>query len=174
MKAALLFVLLSVSAVVAGESTKDGFVPIAKFEVSSPVPGWYAPWRDPKDQTKWYAGQLILITNASFRYGTFSDVVGVPRPDYSGPLKVFADHIYLDHPGVPYPYRVAGKADGIPVLVTWEGYEQWKKSGKVFELNILYFWKDDAKEANKTVQRTGASRSAQETNRTSSAAGSRR
>jgi hypothetical protein len=174
MKTLLLFVLLFASAAVAADRSDDSNIAIAKFELSAtPVEGRYAPWRDPKNQINWWAGELITITNASFRYSTFSDVIDSkhPRPDYSGPLKVF--HVYLDHPGVPYPYRVAGRADGTPVLVTWEGYEQWKKDRKIFQLNILWLWKEDAKMV-KTVQRTGASRSSQETNRPSSAAGARR
>jgi hypothetical protein len=124
----------------AGQRSSDGMIPVAKFVVSTPASGLYGPWRDAKDQTKWYAGELITVTNSSFRYTTFSDVVG-KRPDYSGTVSVFKDHIYLDHPGVPYPYRVAGVADGTPVLFTWEGYEQWKKTGKVFMLNVLYLQK---------------------------------
>jgi hypothetical protein len=125
---------------------------------------------------QWTAAEIITITNASFRYVRFSDVIDPkhPRPDYSGSLKIFPDHVYLDHPGVPYPYRVAGRADGTPVLVTREGYEQWKNGKNIFEFNVLWLWNEDAKEANKTVQRTGASHPAQQTNQTSSAAGSSR
>jgi hypothetical protein len=177
MKTIVLVTLLFASAALAADRSDDGDIAVAKFELSAtPAQGRYAPWRDPKNQIHWYAGEIITITNASFRYATFSDAIDPkhPRPDYSGPLKAFPDHVYLDHPGVPYPYRVAGRADGTPVLVTWEGYEQWKKSKKIFELNILWLWKEDAKKANKTVQRTGASCSAQGTNRVASAAGSRR
>ena len=125
----------------AGEPLSDGMIPVSKFIISAPAYGLYGPWRDAKDQHNWYAGELVIITNASFRYTTFSDVVRTNRPDYSGTVSVFKDHISLNHPGVPYPYRVAGAADGIPVLLTWEGYEQWKKTGKVFELNVLYLQK---------------------------------
>jgi hypothetical protein len=176
MRTILLFALLFAAAAVAADRSDDGDIAVAKFELSTrPAEGRYAPWRDPKNQIGWYAGEVIMITNASFRYTTFSDVIDPkhPCPDFSGPLKVFPDHVYLDHPGMRYPYRVAGRADGTAVLVTWEGYEQWKKSKKIFELDILWLWKDDAKEANKTVQRTEASRSAEDTNRTSPAAGSR-
>ncbi|HZV35079.1 MAG TPA: hypothetical protein VFB72_10950 [Verrucomicrobiae bacterium] len=123
----------------AGDRSSDGMVSVAKFSLSPPASGLYGPWRD-KDKNRPYAGELIVITNASFRYTTFSDVVG-KRPEYSGTVSVFKDHIYLNHPGIPYPYRVAGVADGVPVLFTWEGFEQWKKTGKVFELNVLYLQK---------------------------------
>jgi hypothetical protein len=170
MRLSLLFAVIFVAGAVAGEKQEDGFIPIAKFEMSAPAPGRYAPWRGPDGQLKWYAGELINITNSSFRYTRFSDVAR-PQPDFAGSLKIHSDHIYLDHPGIPYPYRVAGKADGIAVLMTWEGFEEWKKGRRVFMSNILYH---DERKANKAVQRTGASRSAQESNRTSSAAGSRR
>jgi hypothetical protein len=119
----------------AGGNSNEGMVPIAKFVLAPPALGTYKPWRDPKE--RWYAGEIIILTNSSFHYIKFSDVVGRHR-DYSGTLSIFKDHIYLNHPDVPYPYRIAGVADGVPVLFTWEGYEQWKKTGKVFELNILY------------------------------------
>ncbi|HSY18474.1 MAG TPA: hypothetical protein VK815_09085 [Candidatus Acidoferrales bacterium] len=128
-------------AVHASEPPKDGMIPVAKFVLQAPPPGRYTPWHDPKDQIKWYAGEIIVITRTNFHYTTFSDVIR-PMPDYSGPLTVFKDHVYLDHPGVPYPYRVAGVADGLPVLLTWEGYEQWKRTGKVFELNVLNLEKE--------------------------------
>jgi hypothetical protein len=157
MKTILLFASLFASAVVAGDRSDDeGDIAIAKFELSAtPTDGRYAPWRDPKKQSDAFAGEIITITNGSFHYATFSDVIDRkhPLPDYSGRLRVFRDHVYLDHPGVPYPYRVAGRANGTPVLVTWEGYEQWKKAKKIFELNILWLWKEDA-EANNRTQRT--------------------
>jgi hypothetical protein len=143
--------LLFASAAVAADRSSDGDIVIERFELSStPTEGRYGPWRD-RNKEGWYAGEIITITNAFFRYVTFSDVGDPkhPRPDYSGPIKIFPDHIFLDHPGVPYPYRVAGRADGRPVLVTWEGYKQWKKRKSIFELNILWLQKEDAKKANK-------------------------
>ncbi len=124
----------------AAESPKDGMIPVAKFTVQAPATGRYTPWRDSQNQTVWYASEIIVIRESLFRYSRFSDVIDPkrPEPDYSGKLSVFKDHIYLDHPGVPFPYRIAGVADGVPVLLTWESYEQWKKTKKVFELNLLY------------------------------------
>jgi hypothetical protein len=144
MKIILLLTLFYTPVALAGdssdkESDKEGNVAIAKFELSAiPAEGEYGPWHDVKQY--WYAGEITTIPNGSFRYTWFSDAMSDrrPQPPYSGPLKVFSDHIYLDHPGVCYPYRVAGKADGTPVIMTWEGYEQWKKTKKVFELNILW------------------------------------
>ena len=146
MRILALLMILTVS-VCAGERAKDGMISIKNFEIAPPASGTYAPWRDRKDSPRWYAGELIIITNSTFRYGRFSDVIDPdkPKPDYSGKISIFKDHVYLDHPGVPYPYRVAGLADGVPVLLTWEGYEQWKKKKKVFELELLYLEKTPEK-----------------------------
>ena len=146
MKILALLMILTVS-VCAGERAKDGMISIKKFEIAPPASGTYAPWRDRKDSPRWYAGELITITNSMFRYGRFSDVIDPdrPQPDYSGKISIFKDHIFLDHPGIAYPYRVSGLADGVPVLLTWEGYEQWKKKQKVFELNLLYLEKTPEK-----------------------------
>src|SRR5262245_47359239 len=117
------FLTLSVLIAGAAEISRDGMIPIKEFQISPPASGRYAPWRDRKDSPKCYAGELITISESTFRYSYFSDVVDPnrPEPNYSGKLLTFKDHIYLDHPGVPYPYRVSGLADGVPVLLTWEG-----------------------------------------------------
>ncbi|WP_150107222.1 hypothetical protein [Pedosphaera parvula] len=137
------FLVLLVFTGHAEERSPDGMIPVAKFVVSAPASGKYVPWRDPKDSPKWYAGELVVISESSFHYSQFSDAIDPNRPerDYSGKLSVFKDHIYLDHPGVPFPYRISGVADGVQVLLTWEGYEQWKRTKKVFELNLLYLEK---------------------------------
>ena len=142
MRLLALLMLFAVSSC-AGERSRDGMIAIKKFEIASPASGTYAPWRDRNDSPQWYAGEVIVISESTFRYYQFSDVIDPdrPPPNYSGKLSVFKDHVYLDHPGVPYPYRVAGLADGVPVLLTWEGYEQWKKKKMVFELNLLYLEK---------------------------------
>ncbi|HWH70143.1 MAG TPA: hypothetical protein VNT26_12215 [Candidatus Sulfotelmatobacter sp.] len=171
-----LLLLFVASLGMASEGSTDGLIPISNFVLSKPPAGKYAPWRNADEQANWFAGETIEIKTSSFHYATFTDVVGLdrPQPDYSGPLKVFTDHIYLDHPGICYPYRVAGRADGVPVLLTWAGYEEWRRTHKVTQLDILYLQKQENKEPNNIVQPTVASRSAQVTNRTSSAAGSRR
>lgn len=135
----LAFLMLIVLSGQAAEGSRDGMISVKKFVISAPAAGTYAPWRDPK-QNKWFAGEIIVISGSTFRYTTFSDVVGSER-DYSGTLSVLKDHIYLEHPGVPYPYRVTGLADGVPVMLTWAGYEQWKEKGKLEELNLLYLQK---------------------------------
>jgi hypothetical protein len=132
----LAFLLLFAHSCLAAEPPRDGMIPMPKFVLSAPTNGTYAPWRDPKDAPRLYAGELITITNASFHYTYFSDVVGGGH-DYSGTVSVFKDHIYLNHPGIQDPYRVAGVADGVPVLFTSRGYEQLKETGKVSELNVL-------------------------------------
>src|SRR5882757_8526512 len=95
------FLILALTALLslaahASEPPKDGMIPVAKFVLQAPAPGRYTPWHDPKDQIKWYAGEIIVISGTNFHYTRFSDVVR-PMPDYSGPLTVFKDHVYLDH-----------------------------------------------------------------------------
>jgi len=123
------FLILSVLIACAAERSRDGMIPIKKFEISPPASGTYAPWRERQDSPKWYAGELIIISESTFRYSRFSDVIDPdrPKPDYVGKLSIFKDHIYLDHPGVPYPYRVSGVADGMPALLTWGGMSNGKK-----------------------------------------------
>jgi hypothetical protein len=117
---------------------KDGMVSIGKFVISTLALGTYAPWQEPKDQINWFGGELIKINKSSFQYHEFSDDLSHPLPDYSGSVSIFKEHIYLNNTNVPDPYRIAGTADGRPVLLTLDGYQQWKETGKVFELNILY------------------------------------
>jgi hypothetical protein len=120
---------------------KDGMVSIGKFAISIPALGTYAPWQEPKDQINWFGGELIKINRSSFQYHEFSDDLSHPLPDCSGPVSLFKEHTYLNNTNVPDPYRIAGTADGRPVLLTLDGYQQWKETGKVFELNILYLEK---------------------------------
>jgi hypothetical protein len=134
------FIVLCAIGCYAADTPKDGMIPIAKFVVSAPANGRYTPWRNAQSHPNYYAGEIIAITNSVFHYTFFSDVVGDGR-DYSGKVSATNNFIFLQHPGIAYPYRVAGVADGVPVLLTWAGYEQWKKSGMVFELNILYLEK---------------------------------
>lgn len=128
----LVFALLFTSLGCAAAKAQD--YRISKFMVSAPTPGTYAPWRDSSENDgRFFAGEIIIIHDTSFRYGNFSDDLDTnyPPDDFTGKLSVFKDHIFLNHPGVPYPYRIAGKADGTPVLMTWKAHEQWKKTGKV-------------------------------------------
>ena len=131
------FLMLFIFPVHAAQPDKQGMIPVAKFVVQAPASGNYAPWQS---KNHWaYAGEIIVISGSTFRYRRFTDVLSdKPEPDYSGSFSVFENHINLDHPNVPNPYRVAGVADGVPVLMTQKGFEQWKKTGKVSELNVLY------------------------------------
>jgi hypothetical protein len=137
----LAFMMILAFSAFAGERSR--MISIKKFEIAPPASGTYAPWRDRNDSSKWYAGELITVSESTFRYTRFSDSINPdrPQPDYSGKISIFKDHIHLDHPGIAYPYRVSGLADGLPVLLTWEGYEQWKKEKMVFALNLLYLEK---------------------------------
>ena len=142
-----MFLVLSASAY-AGDRASDGMISIKKFEIAPPASGTYAPWRDRNDSLKWHAGQLITVSGPTFRYVFFSDAIDPdrPQPDYPGKISIFKDHVFLDHPGVPFPYRISGLADGVPVVLTWEGYEQWKKKKKVSGADLLYLEKTPAKE----------------------------
>jgi len=119
------------------ERSSDGRAAIKSFAIAPLADGKYTPWRAPEERDAWYAGEIIILNGSTFHYARFSDVSSGQR-DYSGRVNAYQNHIYLDHPSIPYPYRIAGTADGKPVLLTWEGYEQWKKTGKVAENDILY------------------------------------
>ena len=137
----LLLLFFSATSGMSSNKSEDGDILINKFKLSPPANGTYAPWRNQKNQINCYGGELITIKASSFEYTTFSDVIGAERPDYKGHIEVFNDHIYLDHPGVPYPYRMSGIADGVLVLITWEGYEEWKKKHTISRGNILFLQK---------------------------------
>jgi len=113
---------------------------ISKFKLSQPRPGTYTPW-NPHNRISPLAGEVIIIQGSSFRYTGFSDAGSYIPPDYKGGFSSFADHIYLNDSRVPSPFRVAGIADGAPVLLTREGYEQWQKTGSVSPGEILYLQK---------------------------------
>ena len=137
------------------------------WKLQPPTSGLYGP--DPSQ--RWYTGELVRIDGTNFHYTRFTDVAGSPVPAYTGRVVLYGDHIYLDHPGVPYPYRISGLLTNRPVLWTWEGYEQWKKTGKIDELGILYLEKPRVEQG---AAANGSQPSRSQTNRTSSAAGSRR
>ncbi len=111
------------------------------FTISRPANGQYMPQRNRSDH--YFAGQIITIKDQTFRYEYFTDVVNAETPDYTGKIQVFEDHIFLDHPGVPYPYRVAGVLDGRSVLLSWEAFQSLKKNGRVSRGDILYLQKAD-------------------------------
>jgi hypothetical protein len=110
---------------------------ISKFKLSQPEPGTYTPW-NPHNRIGYFAGEVIIIQGSSFRYTGFSDTGSYIPPDYKGEFSSFADHIYLNDSRVPSPFRVAGIADEVPVLLTRAGYEQWQKTGSVAPGKILY------------------------------------
>jgi hypothetical protein len=105
-------------------------------KVVHPPDGRYVP--DPSKH--WYAGEIITINGASFHYSYFTDALPGP-PDRTGTIKFFADHILLDQRDVPNPERIPGVLDGVPVLWTKEGFTEWKKTGNVKELCVLYLRK---------------------------------
>ncbi len=129
--------MLLVTVCSAANLADDSDVHIAKFTVSAPTNGTYTPWRDTKNHVNWYAGEIITITNSAFYYVYFTDVRGHEKK-YSGKVSVLKDSIFLDQSGIAEPYRVAGVADGVPVLLKRKAYKQWKETGKISELDILY------------------------------------
>jgi len=102
---------------------------------------WNLHTVEPAHRISPLAGEVIIIQGSSFRYTGFSDAGSYIPPDYKGGFSSFADHIYLNDSRVPSPFRVAGIADGAPVLLTREGYEQWQKTGSVAPGEILYLQK---------------------------------
>ncbi|WP_414664858.1 hypothetical protein [Horticoccus sp. 23ND18S-11] len=113
------------------------------FTIAPVKDGRYVPWRDSRNEGKYYAGEITTVVGTKFRCIYFTDVIRQEeiRPDYSGTLKSYADHIYLDHPGVAYPYRVTGFLHGAFVMTTWRNYEHWKKFGSMPEHGTLYLEK---------------------------------
>jgi|GEM_PF-2533946 len=116
------------------------------FTISRPANGRYSPKRDKKDYG--FAGEIVTIKDQTFRFERFTDCVGEETPDYTGKLQVFEDHIFLDHPGIQFPYRIAGILDGRPVLLNWKTYQAWKKGNRI-GYEILYLQKPevDARQA---------------------------
>jgi hypothetical protein len=113
--------------------------PALVFKISLPADGQYAP--NQSDDEIYYAGETITIKDQTFRFLTFTDIANAEGADFKGKVQVFEDHVFLDHPGVMYPYRIAGTLDGRPVLLTWIAYQSWKKSGQI-PFGILYLQKD--------------------------------
>jgi hypothetical protein len=136
------------------------------WKLQPPVSGRYVP--DPSKS--WFAGEIVQIDGTNFHYTQFTDVGSARVPDYRGRVLIFKDHIYLDHPGMAYPYRISGLLTNRPVIWTWKGYEQWRKSGEIDELDILYLEIPGGEQGAATK---GSQPSRSQTNRTSSATGFR-
>jgi hypothetical protein len=132
MKLAALVVLFTFNACVVNAQYTNPTIQIVKFTITAPAIGTYEPLLPD------FSGETITINNSSFHYTESTDVGGIKMPDFSGPLLLFKDHIYLDNTNVPDPYRIAGIADGRPVLINSEGFRQWRKSKEVSNWNILY------------------------------------
>jgi len=113
---------------------------ISKFKISDPTPGTYTPW-SPHNKIGYFAGEVIIMQGSTFRYTGFSDTSSYIPPDYRGEFSSFSDHIYLNDPRVPSPFRVAGTADGVSVLLSREGYKQWQTTGTVAPGMVLYLQK---------------------------------
>jgi len=125
---------LSDASAAAENKSKNSFV------LAPAKDGKYAPWRDPEEAIRHYAGEIVTIDGAKFRSTYFTDVVETEAldSDFSGAVRRYDDHIYLDHPGLAYPYRVTGFLDGTFVMITWRDYEFWKKFGRMPEYGALF------------------------------------
>ncbi|WP_415909466.1 hypothetical protein [Oleiharenicola sp. Vm1] len=144
----LLCVWFGIAASFAAAPKKNSFV------VAPPKDGRYVPWRKSEDSSRHYAGEIITLSGAGFRYQYFTDVIEeeVIVPDWSGGLKISPDHIYLDHPAVPFPYRITGLLDGVFVMTTWRAVEHWKKFGNMQDYDVLYL--ETKKAPNQAAQPT--------------------
>lgn len=99
--------------------------------------GTYVP--DPTHS--WFAGEVVEIHEDSFRRTYFTDVVGAEPPPITGSVKIIGDHILLDAQGLHDPERVPRVLRGTPVLWTIKAFAQWKKTGKIDELGVLYLYR---------------------------------
>ena len=125
--------LLITGTLVAEESK----TPAINKTIIRPPDGRYSP--DPKG--RYFAGEIITIKGESFQYTRFSDAVSEKdEPTYSGKVIFYSDRVFLNHPGIPFPYRIPGKLNGIPVLWTWKEHKAWEKSGKIGD-DVLYLEK---------------------------------
>ncbi len=136
------------------KTTEPGFVRINTFEICRPVQEVYAPWPDPEKPAIGFEVELITITNGSFVWSYLTDACS-PVTN-SGPLLVFKDHIYLNNPGVWEPFRIAGRADGTPVLLKRADYEAWKKTKRIHPWALLYLQKRGWRRASHPVERMAA------------------
>jgi len=128
--------------------------------------GLYEP--DPRHRS--FAGELIGIQGTNFHYTRFTDVLGVPTPNYTGTIVQVKDHVLFNHPKVPNPERISGVLCNRPVLWEWESYDLWKRLGvdpKPHELLYLVPAKAEPGGAANRSQPAGPG-----TNRASPAAGS--
>ena len=130
----LLATCVSGIAVFAAAPKKRGFV------LAPPKAGVYAPWHNSTEALGFYAGEIITLSKEAFRYQLKTDVIEEDNilQDWEGSLRIFEGHIYLDHPGVPFPYRITGYLDGVFVMTTWRTFERWKKFGVMEDYEVLY------------------------------------
>ncbi len=107
-----------------------------KFEITKPHDGLYVTYKNVAFRSVFVAETLTIETN-TFHYKYSTDVVGVGA-DFKGPVEVKEDSIFLDHPGMVLPSRVAGKLDGRPVILTWAAHQRWLSDGLRPTEGILY------------------------------------
>jgi hypothetical protein len=127
---------------------------------------------EPDPRISWFAGELIRINGTNFHYGYFTDVLGVPTPDYTGTVVQLKDHILLNHPKVPNPERISGVLSNRPVLWVWDGYQEWKRLGLDPKPDEVLYLRTTKAERGGPANRSQPVGS--QTNRTTSAAGSGR
>lgn len=108
-----------------------------KFEISNPHDGLYVTYKTISFRSV-FAWETLTIENNTFHYKYSTDVVGGYAPDFKGPVEVKKDSIFLDHPGMNLPYRVAGKLEGRPVILTWRAHQKWLSDSLRPNEGILY------------------------------------
>jgi len=108
-----------------------------KFKISNLHDGLYVPYRTISFRGV-FTSERLTIKNNTFHYKYFTDVVDAYAPDFKGAIRAKKDIIFLDHPGMSFPYRVTGKLEGRPVILTWRAHQKWLKDGLRPSKGILY------------------------------------
>jgi hypothetical protein len=134
MKALLAIIILSSFAVAGHSQSNTNAAPLLTWKFQAPVDGRYCP----QSTGGWFAYENIEIEGNHFHYFVTSDCMGPGNPNYKGKIIRFNDRICLDHRKVPNPDLVPGLLTNRPVLWTYDAFEQWKKTGEINPMGILY------------------------------------
>jgi hypothetical protein len=125
----------------------------------------------PNPNKSWFAGSIIEIKGDRFHYRYFTDVADDDRPEVKegldGSVRYFASYIELTYPDGRKSYHVLSMLDGRHVLWDWAAFEQWKRSGYIKELGILFEEKTAPNQAPQTTTRTVTDRAPSSTLRAS-------
>lgn len=134
---ALLAILAVYNIGVAGYSQTNTNAPLSlTWKYHLPISGSYRP----EPSVGFFAGEVIEIKSNKFHYTQFTDDLGFRVPDCEGQIFQFSDHVFFDHRKIPSPDRVSGLLNNHPVLWTYEAFHNWKKTGEIDPMGIL-FWR---------------------------------